>query len=748
MTSGIAILRRVMARQESAAAGRNDGSVGDVVIVGDSRQPVAVMKQPTPWLAVDDTDEEDNCDADDSKNVGGTTGGGRRGAGSSRKSGCRTARRRVSFDESEDPATAISVVSEQLWGLQQKLVGTYMAVARARLGRGYPAQFPLQFPSDQGHVSAPVGPRGCQSGAAGNGGPGSGRTAGRENRGAGGRGDAAEGTDSPDDESRVELATGALDSLCAAWEHLTEAMITLDRRAAGALACEEAAKMGNGHSTDGDTADTAALEMKGNAADNKNACASAAQNSKIRSCGGAAREQRAVDLGPLWAGSLSEALARSGSDADATMQTCNGANGGKISRADGGGAAGDFAPGVSEAGEKNGSSAAERDGDSTRSVAWDRAARCQLEARRAELFELCGDVAHTCFSLRTAAPGGAVVAATTRFNRTHDSLARLLPRLEGLLASARPPLVLADLDVCRSLHGQVCRALGGSDEDGTTSNVDPPPLLGICIHSLAKSGLIPGDPTAWSLCLAAEACYKQALIHLAGTCTGGDSRETDRGILTAVEGRRRSEANHKSKGHPPKWSDKITGSSFDIAAAMVIEADARLRRKVGDASNELGKLMSHCAGVLVQAPVPKVPPSQEVPRDSSASPENSPITTAASSTVTVDLSSAGRFGPQPHLRLACAVCVACAQGRFRQSLEEFRAIDDARNSALLLCNLASIERLKPRALARLREVCSNIGPAESPGGKGNAGEVNGGTRRDGVGPKRLQGEPENDRHVL
>lgn len=746
-----------MARQESAAAGRDDGSAGDVVIVGESRLPVAVMRQPSPWLAVDDTDEEDNTDDDthDSKQHDGGTkgGGGGRGTGSSRKSGCRTTtRRRGSFDESEDPATAISVVSEQLWGLQQKLVGTYMAVARARLGRGFPAQFPFQFPSDPGHVSSPAGASGRQFAVAGNG--GSGGAAGRKKKGAGGRGDAAEAADGPDEETRVELAAGALDSLCAAWEHLAEAMITLDRRAAGALACEEAAaKVGRNDDdyADGETAEAAVVERKGNAADNENGRASVAQNSKVRSSrGGAAQEQRAENLGPLWAGSLSEALARSGGDADATVHKCHGANDGKFSGADGGAVADVTTAGVNENGGKSGTSAAERDGDVTRSIAWDRAARRQLEVRRVELFELCGDIAHACFSLRTAAARGApaAAAATTRSNRTHDALGRLLPRLEGLLASARPSLVLADMDVCRGLHRGVCRALLGSEKDGSTTSHqaddDPPPLKGMCIHSLAKGGHVPGDATAWSLCLAAEACYEEALVHLVGTCTGGgdDLREADCAILTAVDGRRsNNNANQKTKDRTPKWSDKITGSSFDVATAMVIEADARLRRKVGDASNELGKLVSHCAGVLVQAPVPQAPPSQDVQTSSPVSTENtSSSTTSASSNVVINRCRTGRIGP-PHPGLACAVCVACAEGRFRRSLKEFRAIDDARNSALLLCNLASVERLKPRALARLREACPEMDMTVALGGGGNVWEVTGGSRHDGVGPKRLQGKP-------
>lgn len=770
-----------MARQESAAAGRDDEFAGDVVIVGESRLPVAVMRQPSPWLAVDDTDEEedenDDTDADVESDRGRAKGGSRRsvetfsnqqdkkhaataataaGETSQRsKAGRRTSsRRRGSFDESEDPATAMYVVSEQLWGLQQKLVGTYMAAARVKLGRGFPAHFPSQFSTEILDSSPEAGPSGNRVGIRRNN-----RRGGDCSRSAGGGGAGAKGSkegeadvaDGPDEETRTELAAGALDSLCAAWEHLAEAMITLDRRVAGALACEEAAKGGrNDDYADGQAAasvpaaaEVAAAEGRENGAGEADGFMGVHQSSKVSLSGGTARDQLPEDLGPLWAGSLSEALARSGGDTEIAAQKKYMAKRGEVSEAPSATNGSEIGTCASKASHGASDNAVfGKVGDMTGSLAWDRAARRQLEARRAELFELCGDVAHACFTLRAAANRGGARFHTS-IHKKRDALTRLLPRLEGLLASAHPPLLLTDMDVCHSLHGHVCRALhdrlgysDGAQGHGATS--DPPQLADTCVHSLARNGYGPGDATAWSLCLAAESCYGQALANLVGTCSGGDGDSraaANRALLmvTAGDGHRSSNGTKKTKrGHSPKWGEHISGSSFDAAAVMAIEAGARLRRKVGDASNELGKLMSETAGLLVQAPVPS---------------KHAPTTSASSSAATASVpppadndGCSERSSVQPHPGLACAICVACAEQRFRRSLEEFRAIDDTRNSALMLCNLASVVRLKTRALARLREVCPEVDPETSL--RGDAGDANGGgggTRRDGGRSKKLQG---------
>ncbi|CAM9621730.1 unnamed protein product [Hapterophycus canaliculatus] len=155
-----------------------------------------------------------------------------------------------------------------------------------------------------------------------------------------------------------------------------------------------------------------------------------------------------------------------------------------------------------------------------------------------------------------------------------------------------------------------------------------------------------------------------------------------------------------------------------VAVSGVPEARARIRKKLGDASNELGKLMAQCAGALVQAPPPLAPFHQKAARPS---PRVTPTGDAPESDAARPL----------HPGLGCAVCVACAERWFRRSLAQFRAIDDARNTALLLCNLASVERLKPRAFVRLREACPcPAGPwvssgaaaaADSSGGKKSGG---------------------------
>lgn len=770
-----------MARQESAAAGRDDEFAGDVVIVGESQLPVAVMRQPSPWLAVDDTDEEededDDVDIDLESDRDRAKGGSRRSvetfsnqqdkkyastAATAARSSLRsktgrraTSRRRGSFDESEDPATAMYVVSEQLWGLQRKLVGTYMAAARAKLGRGFPAHFPSHFLAGGSDTSPQAGPRGSRSDIRRNGGRGGdcGRAAGGSGAGAeGSRERGADVMDGPDEETRAELAAGALDSLCAAWAHLAEAMITLDRRVAGALACEEAAKTRrNNDYVDGEAAASvpaaaasAATEKRGNTAGEVDGCKGVRQSSNVGLSGGTARDQRPEDLGPLWAGSLSEALARSGGDTEIAAQKNDVAKKGEVSEAPSATNGGEVGTRASKAGLGPSDGAVPgRVGDLTGSLAWDRAARRQLEARRAELFEMCGDVAHACFTLRVAANRGDARSHAS-MHEERNALARLLPRLEGLLASAHPPLVLTEMDVGQSLRGHVYRALygGSGDSDGAKGHGatnDPPQLADTCVHSLARDGHIPGDATAWSLCLAAESCYGQALAKLVGTCSDGDGDLRAAAnpallMLTASDSHRSSNGTKRTKrGHPPKWGEQISGSSFDAAAVMAIEAGARLKRKVGDASNELGKLMSETAGLLVQAPVP-----------SKYAPTTSASSSAATASVPLRENNDGcseKSDVPPHPGLACAVCVACAEERFRRSLEEFRAIDDTRNSALMLCNLASVARLKTRALARLREACPEVDPETSRGGDvGDANGGSGGTRRDGGRARKLQGE--------
>lgn len=760
-----------MARQESAAAGR-DGSAADVVIVGESHLPVAVMRQQqSPWLAVDDEDDDDDKEDDElgaqEKRVAVPQGHRpRRGRG-----------RLGSRDESEDPATAMSVVSEQLWGLQQKLVGTYVAVARDRLGRAFPSPSLAAATETVSRASSRNDKQERWPSAGIGGGDGSVGGGSRKNiaeRGnvmaSGGGGGSYE--DGIGVETSAELVLGALDSLRTAWEHLAEATDTLDRRAAAVLACTEAAaEVGGGceepiddNPSMDDTGaasprrDVVVLDHTGRRDYGARSNVKGGSNTDFKQgkrAGGL--EERAEDLGPLWKGSLSEALARSGGGGGA------GAGGNGIGVH---GGAATYA--VGEAGVDNAAGAVgatkslEKD-DAMGSLAWNNSARRQLGARRAELFELCGDVAHACVLLR-AGVAGAEVAVTVAdrgagemFTGGTKALKDMPDRLQELLSSADPPLTLKDLDVCQHLHGRVWEALnerkdrgarrrtnmesrgcdrsegmvGGRtdaspsssgatatlqvvsdrEEDGVlagcgdgggsgTSSVDPRPLAETCVHALAKAGHIPADATAWSLCLAAEACYGRALLDLARV----NALRLDPTVAVAASaGDRRRGGDWHNNG------EAASGGSSDERA--------RVRKKLGDASNELGKLMSQCAGKLVQAP--QLPPPPLSPEPDAESASSSKAKRSPSLTV--------------HPGLGCAVCVACAERWFRRSREEFKAIGDARNTALLLCNLASVERLKPRALARLAEACPSLASgATAAGNSSGSGSRRGGGKDEGL----------------
>ncbi|CAN0525153.1 unnamed protein product, partial [Ectocarpus sp. 12 AP-2014] len=375
--------------------------------------------------------------------------------------------------------------------------------------------------------------------------------------------------DGPDDETRAELVQGALGSLCAAWENLAEAKVTLDRRSSAAVVAvgdgdsdsqnEEEDRHDDDHNEGQEAAASAAATKddglsEGGSGGGGGGAQAAARRWRRR------QDDRAEELGPLWKGSLSEALARDSRDAAAVV-----------------------------------------DGDVMGRLAWTRAARRQLEARRAELFELCGDVAHACVSLRakavgvgiaTAAAAAAAAAGPSTGEGGSTEAQRGLPaRLQELLSSASPPLALGDLNVCGGLHGRVWETL--TAEDGE----DPRLLAETCIHSLARAGRAPGDPTAWSLCLAAEACYDRALLGLDKVVAGvvdnrhpdGSIDATTAGAVTAGGGGGKTNAGNASF---------VSG---------VPEARARIQKKLGDASNELGKLMAQCAGVLVQAPPPPPP---------------------------------------------------------------------------------------------------------------------------------------------
>lgn len=757
-----------MARQESAAAGR-DGRAADVVIVGESKLPVAIMRQPhNPWRAVHDEEgsveeeeeEEGEQQSRDDGRVGKhgqmTGGGGGDGSCVAARRRRRRRRRRGSQDESEDPATALSVVSEQLWGLQQKLVGTYMAVARARLGRAFPD--PALATSSGNFKRKP----GMRTGSGGNGnGKGSrspkeveGAAAGDDQTGAeSGSGHVEE--DGPDEETRAELVRGALDSLCAAWEHLVEAKSTLDRRSAAVLTGEE-----EGSEADVDEGVRNGGMQAAVVGDDRRI----ADAARAPAEGGVAvSRERAEKLGALWKGSLSEALARSGHESG------NGSGGIDSGRAKAraarnpagvsGTAADDDAPAASGAARFR-----DADNDKMGRLAWTRAARGQLESRRAELFELCGDVAHACVSLRARRIGaGASMAASAGNTEAQRSLPA---RLQELLSSTSPPLKLEDLDVCQGLHANVLEAFKGSVKHGGTTtstktgastsgkkgrgsnrglsqagpgangsrltlsgtddsdmaatlaasmggstapSVDPRLPIETCVHELAKTGRVPGDPTAWSLCLAAEACYERALLDL------------DRigGVLIPDFGATGAAA--AAAGAVAFSAHRPGGNRLDAKRAIftgVPKAQARIRKKLGDASNELGKLMAQCAGLLVQAPAP-APLS---PHPLSADKEGAQ---PASSIAPGGASASAAAQPPQHPGPACAMCVACAERWFRRSLAQFREIDDPRNTALLLCNLASVERLKPRALTRLREACPTmVLPVES-GGGGQSGSKSG-----------------------
>lgn len=821
LTSGIAILRGVMARQESAAAGK-DGSAADLVVVGESQLPVAIMRQQqSPWLAVDDEDEEDEdgfTDRGVDHQAGGGGGGGGRGGdalpqGHHQRRDRR--RRRGSRDESEDPATAMSVVSEQLWGLQQKLVGTYVAAARARLGRAFPG--PSITTSERSFSSSPGGKHSQRSVVGANGGgSGGGSRKGTAGNGGGipsGLARREDLEDGPDEETCTELVRLSLESLRSAWEHLKDATVTLDRRSA-AVFPPKGAEVGE-DSTETTTDDDQSVEIT--EAGGVTRPDGARSKEKVRSTftpdrgqPGSGQEEPAEGLGSLWKGSLSEALARSGSAAgDGAGHGSVGLDGDAPTLAD------DAVGTVDAFGGVNTSKLSDAD-DAMGCLAWNRSARRQLDSRRAELFELCGDVAHACVVLRAGAAGpktaedttvdrGGALAPNTGQTERKGSL---LSRLDWLLSAACPPLTLKDLDVCQDLHGHVLEALNGNtgngktdhrntnstpgggkkrrsaplrwtasgarggggspdevnevaacaprtsspgevvvanvvpdgkEEDGKLSAAngsstsdppavgtidppvagtsdppelgDPPPLDGTCVHSLARLGHVPGDAAAWSLCLAAEACYERALLYVAR----GGAVESNPGIPAAAV------VNHRRPGDDPL--DK-----GEYASGGVPEAHARLRKKLGDASNELGKLMAQCAGALAQAPTP-TPPSLS-PGVGEAAP--------ASTTSTAK----NKSRSAPHPGLGCAVCVACAERWFRRSLVDFRAIDDARNTALLLCNLASVERLKSRALTRLKDACpmvtSSLGAVVSGGDGGGRGGRTGGGKEGDLAPARGQ----------
>lgn len=605
-----------MARQEAAAAGR-DGMAADVVIVGEKGVPVGIMRQQrSPWLAVDDDDESSSETSEKDRWL-------------------RRRSRRGSRDESEDPATAMSVVSEQLFGLQQKLVGTYMTVARARLSRGFPG------PSLAASTSQKK--------------PGKRRDM------------TVTEVEDLEDVPKVELVEGAIDSLCAAWEHLIEATITLDRRvAAGVMEAERSPPLeGHRRFDDHDARGGDDIDMS--------------DSGLKRDDGPGGQADRRDDLGLLWKGSLSEALARSGTE-DGYGGAARGTRTLVGVTASGGERPSDVMEGLP--GKE----------DAIRRLAWDNAARSQMETRRAELFEICGDVAHVCIRMR----------ATTG----QSGEPSLIKRLDELLSLARPPIELDSLDVCLDLHGHVLESLANfsttstaamssgrkgrtvqSSGDGCAPSLDPSTLAETCVHRLAKAGHMPAEAIVWSLHLAVEACYGRALQELG---VDGSSRSP---TVSAISAGHRGLDVHQ-------WD-----ASF--ASNNVVAACARLRKKLGNASNELGKLMAQCAGTLVvQAPA------------------SMPVSAAPSAS---DL----RLESLPqHPGLSCVVCVACAQSCFQRSLAEFEAISDARNTALVLCNLASMERMKPRALARLREVCPGAG-TEASGTGARGGKANAGNRRGG-----------------
>lgn len=477
--------------------------------------------------------------------------------------------------------------------------------------------------------------------------------------------------------------------------------------------------------------------------------------------GVAVSRERAEKLGPLWKGSLSEALARSGDE--------RGNSSGEIDSAGMNSKVARNPAGVSATAVESGAAGfRDADDDMKERLAWTRAACGQLDSRRAELFELCGDVAHACVSLRARTIGAGISMATSDGNTEAQ---RSLPaRLQELLSSTSPPLKLEDLDVCQGSHGNVLEAFKGSVKHGVTTNgtktgnstqtggkkgrgpnrsrtqvgpggdrslltpdgvdeglktttpasstapMDCPHLLAeTCVHALAKAGRVPGDPTAWSLCLAAESCYERALLDL-DRIGGVPIPNFGRTGVTAAA----------AAGAMAFSDDRSCGNQLDVREAVFIgvpKAQARIRKKLGDASNELGKLMAQCAGVLVQAP-PPCPSPHPVPDKEGAQPVSTTSASPAAQT------------PQ-HPGLGCAMCVACAEKWFRRSLTQFREIDDARNTALLLCNLASVERLKPRALARLREACPTmVLPAENRAGGQGGGRTDGG--KEG-GSSRLRG---------
>ncbi|CAM9878925.1 unnamed protein product [Discosporangium mesarthrocarpum] len=297
---------------------------------------------------------------------------------------------------------------------------------------------------------------------------------------------------------------------------------------------------------------------------------------------------------------------------------------------------------------------------------------------------------------------------------TSGGLALLTSTLKGVLSSLRPSVGLGDLDVCLDVHGQAVEALlqgpgaaarGLGGEGGrrrprkgaaaaTTARVQGSSAptsatwpggggrggesggLGFtCLHKLARVRAVPGDEGAWAACLAAEWCYQQALCHKAGAGATGGLEASARG------------------GH-----GGALASDAESAEGDEDKTSTQLRRKLGDAANELGKLLSACAGALVVAPPP-------------------PVASAAAAAAAPTLGAGGGGGSGNaeadercgnHRGEACVVSLACARLWFSRSLREFEAIGDESNRALVLCNLASVSRLKLRALSLLQQVSPDL----------------------------------------
>ncbi|KAG5177005.1 hypothetical protein JKP88DRAFT_350838 [Tribonema minus] len=308
------------------------------------------------------------------------------------------------------------------------------------------------------------------------------------------------------------------------------------------------------------------------------------------------------DLGALYAGSLSEALAANAAPAPLS-----------------GGA-------ESAAGTSAGGSAAAADGEGEEGDAM----RRRLRAQSARLAELLGDAAHALLVWARAAPAAAPVDAPAAAAPA-AAAAGVTDALAAALAALSPPLDVEALDPCGDAHGRAwsrnsrvrSRSSGGSSSSTAAEPGDGVPLR--CLRG-TEGEVAAGAELQWRAALTARACYARAAAE-AAQCDGGG------------------------------------GSSGGCGRAG--RAAASLACKVGDACNCLGQLTS-AAARRFHSGLRK-----------------------------------GEAAQADEARLY-ASCLTAAEAWFVAAGRVFaQQTRDAPNSALVLLNLASIVKLRPRIGAAL-----------------------------------------------